>query len=129
MIASSTTINAGILRNIEPSVGVKADRDEGYIVSLPDVDARDYARLDEIYDAEYILIAVPPQLHLAKEEQTIVTEAVNSFVNNTDIAQVFEQAADYSAKIGDVELRLYHRVKDMDMIREKEYQNRLYSAK
>ena len=73
VMASSFVINDSILRNAEPSLNMKSTREPDYIIALPEVDSRDYARLDEIYNAEYILIANPAQTHLAEGEQSIVT--------------------------------------------------------
>ena len=126
VLASSFVINDSILRNAEPSLGIKVNRDAGYIKGLPEVDSRDSGRLDEIYSAEYILVAVPAQNHLAPGSQTIVDEAVASFVNGTDISQIFEQVEDFDEYIGDIELRLYHRTANIDSIRRAEFESRLY---
>ena len=126
VLASSFVINDSILRNAEPSLGIKINREPDYIRGLPEVDSRDGGRLHEIYSAEYILIAVPAQTHLAPGAQTIVDEAVASFVNGTDISQVFEQVENFNEHIGDIELRLYHRIADMDAIRQTQFESRLY---
>lgn len=126
VLASSFELNDSILRNAEPSVGVKQKRDGGYIVSLPEVDSRDKGRLDEIYNAEYILAAFPSQTHLAPGSQTIVDEAVTSFSNNTDIAGVFEPVEGFDEYIGDIEVKLYHRVAEIDLIRRAAYEARLF---
>ncbi|MCH5212049.1 MAG: hypothetical protein J1G06_03460 [Oscillospiraceae bacterium] len=126
VLASSFTINDSILRNAEPSLGIKINRDADYIRSLPEVDSRDNGRLNEIYSAEYILVAVPSQTHLAPGAQTIVDEAVASFVNRTDISQIFEEIEDFRGNIDDIELRLYHRTADIDAIRQAEFESRLY---
>ena len=126
VLASSFVINDSILRNVEPSLGVKTNRDADYIRGLPEVDSRDSGRLDEIYSAEYILVAIPAQNHLAPGAQTIVDEAVASFVNETDISQIFERVDDFNEYIGDIELRLYHRVMNIDSMRRAEFESRLY---
>lgn len=126
VLASSFTINDSILRNAEPSVGVKQNRDSRYIVSLPEVDSRDKGRLNEIYWAEYVLAAVPSQTHLAPGSQTIIDEAVTSFANGTDIAGIFEPVEGFDEYIDDIEVKLYRRVADIDLIRRAAYEARLF---
>ena len=127
VMASSFVINDSILRNAEPSLNIKSSRSADYIKSLPGVDSRDFNRLGEIYNAEYILVAYPAQTHLAPGEQTIVTEAVKSFELYADIATAFTEVEGYDEKVGDVSLKLYHRVEDVGEYEKSEYQKRLYS--
>lgn len=126
VMSSSFIINDSILRNAEPSLNMSSSRDEGYIISLPAVDSRDFYRLSEIYDSEYILVAYPAQTHLAPGEQTIVTECVKSFELYTDIALAFEEVEGYDENVGDVNLKLYHRIAEVSEYQKSEYQKRLY---
>ncbi len=126
VLASSFVINSSILDNIVPSLNLKETREDSYIIGLPEVDSRDYWRLSEIYNCDYILVAIPAQTHLAKNEQTIIEEAVRSFINHTDIAQAFSEASDFSANIGDIELKLYKRSKDVTKTAMTEFELRLY---
>lgn len=124
VLASSFWLNDAVLRNVEPSLNEPVLRDSTYIFGLPEVDSRDYYRLQEIYTTPYLLTVIPSQTHLAPGEQTIVDEAVTSFVMNTDIAQIFEQISAWS--IDGKEVRLYQRVNDIDSIRQREYEARLF---
>ncbi len=126
VLSSSFVLNDSILRNVEPSIGIKSVRDGGYLRALPEVDSRDYWRLDELYNAEYVLVANPAQIHLAPGEQTLVTEAVASFVLDTDIAQLFSEVDGFKAYIGGIEVKLYKRDSVIDEIRKKEFESRLY---
>lgn len=123
--ASSFTVNSSILTNVEASLNRRAERDDEYIVGLPEVDSRDYWRLGEIYESDYLLVGVPPQTHLADGEQTIITELVNSFVNGTDIAGAFEQVREFKGRIDGVELKLYKRVSEVSETAKTEYKSRL----
>ena len=125
VLASSFVINSSILSNAELSLNMKINRDVEYIKGLPEVDSRDGGRLWELYTSEYILAAVPSQTHLAPGSQTIIDEAVASFVNGTDIAQSFEEVPGFTEHIGDIELRLYHRVADIDNATQAEFESRL----
>ena len=81
VLASSFVLNSSILINVVPSLNMKENREDNYIVGLPEVDSRDYWRLNELYECDYILVATPAQTHLAPGEQTIITRAVESFKN------------------------------------------------
>ncbi len=126
VLASSFVLNSSILINIMPSLNMNDTRTDGYIVGLPEVDSRDYWRLDEIYGCDYILLASPAQTHLASGEQTIVTEGVNSFVNSTDFAQAFTVMTEFKYKIGDVNVMLYKRVRDVTNTEKTEFNLKLY---
>ena len=126
VMASSFTINDSVLRNAEASLNLRTNRNGDYIVALPDVDSRDKDRLDEIYYADYILVAFPAQTHLAPENQTIITEGVRSFANYADIAMSFEEMYGFDEWIGDIELKLYHRKEDINVIWRNEFKKRLF---
>lgn len=126
VMASSFTINDSALRNGEASLNLRQTRDGSYIVALPDVDSRDSGRLDEIYNAEYILVAFPAQTHLAPGSQTIITEGVRSFENYADIATSFEEIEGFDEWVGDIELKLYHRTEEINAIWKNEFQKRLF---
>lgn len=126
VLASSFVLNDGILRNIEPSLNISSERDNEYIIGLPEVDSRDFWRLNEIYTAEYILVADPPQLHLARGEQTITQQAVASFLNYSDIAKSFEKVEGFERHIGNIRVNLYKRIKDVDLVQKTEFEMRLY---
>ena len=109
-----------------PSLNLKDERSDTYIIGLPEVDSRDYWRLNEIYYCDYILVAVPAQTHLALSEQTIITEGVNCFINNTDFAQSFAVMHDFKGTIGDIEVMLYKRIKDVTKTEMTEFELKLY---
>ena len=126
VLASSFKLNSSILINVMPSLNLKDERSDTYIIGLPEVDSRDYWRLNEIYYCDYILVAVPAQTHLALSEQTIITEGVNSFINNTDFAQSFAVMHDFKGTIGDIEVMLYKRIKDVTKTEMTEFELKLY---
>lgn len=126
VLASSFVLNSSILTNVIPSLNMKETRKDTYIVGLPEVDSRDFWRLEEIYSCDYILVADPVQTHLAPSQQTIVKEAVESFKNNTDIARSFSRINDFNFKLGDVSVKLYKRSSDVSQTAKTEFQLRLY---
>lgn len=128
IMASSFLINDSILRNAEASLDLKETRDGSYIAALPCVDSRDKDRLDEIYYADYILVAFPAQTYLEPGSQTIITEGVRSFANYADIAMSFEEMPGFDEWIGDIELKLYHRKEDINTIWKNEFKKRLFNV-
>lgn len=124
VLSSSFVLNEEILKNVEPSLGKKSQRDN-YIVSLPQVDSRD-KDLTPLYNVNYILVASPAQTHLADGSQTVITEAVSSFENYTDIATAYEEIQEAHTVIGDIEVKLFHRVRDEYLKDIKEFESRLY---
>ena len=127
ILASSFTVNSSILDNVIPSLNMKETREDRYIVGLPEVDSRDFWRLSEIYNCDYILTATPAQTHLAEGEQTIVIEAIKSFSEHTDIATAFSEASDFKASVGNIELKLYKRTKDVTKTAMTEFEMRLFN--
>ncbi len=125
VLASSFVLNASILLNVEPSLNRTPQREDSYIVGLPEVDSRDWWRLEEIYNCNYILVASPAQTHLAEGEQKIITEAVSSFNNKTDIAQFFEPVSGFEEKIGGINIKLYKRMGDVSETAKVQFKSRL----
>ena len=124
VLASSFTLNEDILINAEPSLGVKSIRDN-YIVSLPQVDSRD-RDLTPLYTVNYVLVASPAQTHLAEGSQTVVKEAVNSFMNYADIATAYEEVPECETVIDGITIKLFHRVRDEHQADIKTFEARLY---
>ena len=110
VLASSFVINEDILKNVEPSLGIKPVRDD-YIVSLPQVDSRDLD-LSALYNVNYVLVVFPAQTHLAEGSQTVVTEAVASFANYADIATAYVEIPECETVIGDMTVKLFYRVRE-----------------
>lgn len=124
VLASSFVLNEDILKNVQPSLGVKQIRDN-YIVSLPQVDSRD-RDLSALYNVNYVLVALPAQTHLAEGSQTVVTEAVRSFENYTDIATAYIEVPECETTIGDMTVKLFWRVRDELPSDIREFESRLY---
>lgn len=126
ILASSFVLNSSILNNVMPSLNIRDVRDDGYITALPEVDSRDFWRLDELYNIDYILVADPAQTHLAPDEQTIITEAVSSFKNETDIAGSFSLVKDFKASIDGIDIKLYKKVGENSLTAKTEFELRLF---
>ena len=126
VVASSFVLNSSILINVVPSLNMTENRKDNYIVGLPEVDSRDYWRLEELYGCDYILVATPAQTHLAPGEQTIITQAVESFKNKTDIALAFSEIRDFDMKIGSIDISLYKKISNITETAKTEFELKLY---
>ena len=124
VLASSFVLNEDILKNVQASLGEKTVR-ENYIVSLPQVDSRD-RDMSAFYNVNYILAAFPAQTHLAKENQTVVTEAVKSFEAYADFAAAYEEMPGYETDINGITVKLYKRIKTVSDSAMREFEARLY---
>lgn len=124
VLASSFTLNEDILKNVQPSLGVKQIRDN-YVVSLPQVDSRD-RDLGALWSVNYVLAAFPAQTHLASGSQTVVEEAVRSFENYADIAAAYEEIPECETAIGGMKIKLFHRVRDVTASELRDFTSRLY---
>lgn len=107
VLSSSFVLNEDILRNVEPSLGLDSNRCD-YFRAIPQVDSRD-TDMTELYNVNYMLVAIPAQTHLAPENQRVITEAVNSFVAYADFAMGYDELENFERKIGDVTVKLYKR--------------------
>lgn len=123
VLASSFTINEDIVKNVKPSMGIKETR-EDYIISLPQVDSRD-RDYTALYNTNYVLLATPAQTHLAKENQTVVTEAVKSFENYADIAISFEEVEGFERELDGMKLKLFYRTKEVTPNQMREFESRV----
>ena len=94
-------------------------------MSLPQVDSRD-RDLTPLYTVNYGLVASPAQTHLAEGSQTVVEEAVNSFMNYADIATAYEEVPECETVIDGITIKLFHRVRDEQQADIKTFEARLY---
>lgn len=124
VLASSFVINEDIIKNVQASMGEKSIRDN-YVVSLPQVDSRD-TDLSALYNVNYILAVFPAQTHLAEGSQTVVCEAVKSFESYTDIATAYEEVSECETVIGDMTVKLFHRVSEVKKSDIAAFEARLY---
>lgn len=118
ILADSKLINAEILQNAPMSLNEYETRSGSYISQLGD-DA------DAVYRCDYILSASPAQTQLAPDNALIITEAVRSFDNYADIAEVYMEIPEFIYSVGGVQLKLYKRLQEPDYIRIRDYKMRL----
>ncbi len=125
ILASSDMINADMLKNANLSVGIEDSRTGDYIKPLTEPDEYGTFNRSSLYYSDFVLAAYPAQTLPGSPGEREIAEAVQSFENNTDIAQFFDELQWFSCSIGDVHLKLYARVREPDSIRKHEFEARL----
>lgn len=125
VLGESELFGADMIRNAEESLRVDVNRNYEYIRNLPSQDERDSQRLNELYEIEYLLAAFPAQTY-GEGGQTIIDEAAASFELYSDIATAFTEIEGFNEMIGDINVRLYRRDKDIGYSEINKYQQRLY---
>lgn len=68
-------------------------RENAILNILPhsDVDSRDFYPIQQLLEADYIIIANPFQHHLPPQEQDVMRVIVDAFTDNSELAQDFER--------------------------------------
>ena len=89
------------------------------------MDSRD-KDLSPLYTVNYVLVASPAQTHLADGSQTVLTEAVRSFTEYTDIATAYEEITGCRTVIDGIDVRLFHRIGEVRSADIKAFESRLY---
>lgn len=108
ILSSSFNLNRDLLENLEISFNIE-NNSTARMVEMPAVDSRD-KDLSSFYNVDYMLVATPPQTHLAPESQTVITRSVESFVNGTDIALAYEKDG-VSFEINGVTIEFFKKIR------------------
>jgi hypothetical protein len=86
------------------------------VFASPQIDSRDYYPLEQLLQAEYLVVSTPFQAHLADPEQQRVVKVVyEAFTNNWEIAQDFEKLPAAFALDGGANLNIYQRTRATDL--------------
>jgi hypothetical protein len=108
--ASSRIINDSLTRAAEEQLYGKENKNLK-IVDTPDIDSRDSYPLDEILQAQYVVIANPFQHHLPAKEQEIVKIIVDALTENWEIAQDFQRLPQQFKLDNNVLVSIYKRTR------------------
>lgn len=132
VLASSMVFNREVLYNAEASLNVPrisdADRDK-YLLWLPQVDKRDGAPY-QIFEADYVVVADPVQLHLGEENQRCVQIPVQSFIEGTDIANAYKKL-DTEFDLGwdgSIHINIYEKQRPVSDEEQAEFKEKLQNA-
>lgn len=87
------------------------------IIATPNVDLRD-GFSTRLYDADYLLVVNPKQLHLKEEDQQVVSIIYDALENDSPLKDNYESKKKW--KVSDATIELYKKVSDYGR-EEKEY--------
>ena len=125
VLASSFALNSEIIRNAEGSLNVPpvstADKEE-YLIWLPQVDSRDGV-FYPVYEADYIVVSDPIQLHMSEEKQQCVVIPARTFLNGENIANAYKKLDEifYLGWDGSIKTYIYEKQRDVTDEEQAEY--------
>lgn len=106
VVDSSTQMNFSILRQAEQAVYATQELN---ILTVPEVDSRDFYPLEMLMQAEYVLVSQPFQYHLALEEQHISLWVYETFLGESGISRDFQKLPEVFFLENGVVLHIYQR--------------------
>jgi hypothetical protein len=108
--ASSSILNYSLFTEVEKQLyGTKNSRLN--ILKTSDIDSRDFYPIQEILQAQYVIIASPFQHHLPPEEQDVVKVVLDAFTENWELAQDFKRLTDQFFLDENVVVTIYRRTR------------------
>jgi hypothetical protein len=81
------------------------------IFKTSDVDSRDYYPLNALLSANYVVVANPPQFHLAAKEQDLVRVVVDAFNDKWDFTRDFQKLPIQFQLDGGITVEVYQRIR------------------
>ncbi len=90
-LASSVEMNYDTLRNVESSLSKKYNKDrENYYLPISDVDKRD-GLSPNLFEADYVLVPSELQIHLAENEQRVISIPYRYITSGENIGAAYEK--------------------------------------
>lgn len=120
VLSDSSKLNADMLLNAEPSFNLKETRG-GYIHETPQSDAD----ISALFEADYILAAYPAQTSYAGGNQKLITAAVDSFYNYTDLARAFAEMPECETAIDGITIKLFRKTREITEFEQAQFKNKL----
>ncbi|HBC72753.1 TPA: hypothetical protein DCZ90_03015 [Candidatus Amesbacteria bacterium] len=109
VVDSSLIMNDDLL--FEADKILNTDGPKLHILISPQVDSRDWLPLQDLLQAEYVVLSQPFQHHLPESKQKVVSVVYTAFMDNWDIAKDFLPLPRTFDLAGGVRLRIYHRIR------------------
>jgi hypothetical protein len=112
---SSTTMNYDVLKHAD-----RASQPFGPSLSIqttPQVDSRDWYPIEGLLRARAVVVTLPPQFHLAPQEQDVVRLSHEVFTKSWEFAGDFSLAPERFELEHRVEARVFLRHRDTDLAR------------
>ncbi len=120
-VAASSSFNSDALLSARDVLPAK-QRFDFTMSPVPRINSRDFFPIGQLAEADYVVTADPPLLHMARpEEQDLVSMVVEAFRDGWPVARSFEELPE-TFKINGSTVRVYHRTghvplsADVDML-------------
>ena len=129
-LASSLEMNYDTLRNAEISLSVKRKYDidrEYYYLTIADVDKRD-GLAESLFAADYILVPSKLQIHLAPEEQRVISVPYEQIVSGTGIGEAYEKQEKKFTLLSDDEIYIYKKIRDVTAQEKEQLANEIFNS-
>jgi len=109
VLAYSDIMNPDLLNNVQISLNASSAKRNYIAFTIPYFDS-DTVNISPLCNANYMLVGTPLQSNA--ENQKILSCAVDSFINWTDIARSYTEMYEYKTFIDGVEFKLFKRVRN-----------------
>lgn len=108
--ASSNTLNRSLVQEGEWQLyGI--DNSKLNTLTVANIDSRDFYPIEELLQAQYVIVATPFQHHLPPEEQDVVKVAVDAFTEDWEIARDFQHLPEQFVLENNVDVSIYRRTR------------------
>ncbi len=113
-LASSVEMNYDTLRNVEISLSKKYNKDrESYYLPISDVDKRD-GLSNTLFEADYVLVPSELQIHLAEEEQRVISVPYKYILSEENIGTAYEKQEKEFTLASGRKIYVYKRIRDIE---------------
>lgn len=106
LVSSSLALNLSTMTHLYGSLNMQAPEVQSQWLTIPEIDGRDSYE-SRLFQADYILVADPVQLHLAPEYQTSISQPHSQLMEGQ--RQDYRQLGD-SILVGDITVYAFQRV-------------------
>jgi hypothetical protein len=113
VVASSPAINADLLRHAE--LALHPGQARLRLLRVPTVDSRDRYPLDDLLEAQHVVLVRPLQTHLRPEEQRVLGVVYDLFTTHQEIARDFAPTPVYIGLAYGVTVTVQSRARPTDL--------------
>lgn len=128
LLASSFDLNYDIITNAEVSLSEKTKHNidrRSYFLPLSDVDKRD-GLSDNLFTADYILVPSSLQIHLAENEQRVISVPYDKITSKTGIGIAYEKEDIFFKVSDDITVSLYRRTREITQEEKQALKNEIF---
>lgn len=122
VLSYSDKLNPDLLNNAQISANHSYSRRNYIAFTIPYFDDIT-PNIEPLCNANYMLVATP--LQAAYDNQQILSKAVESFINYTDIARAYTELYEYNTNIDGVDIKVFHRVRNVFEFEKRDFISKL----